>query len=273
MEWLPFSFIDLLDIILVGLMLYYIYDMLRKSGSGNLFIGVISLIVIWILTKQLFKMKVLGGILDAIMGGVVVIIVILLQEEIRRFLNILGSTNRWRFLKRLFRQDHKELEEKESAFVAMISFACSNMARKKTGALIVIENEISLEPFAHTGEILNADVNSRLIENIFFKNSPLHDGAMIIRGHSIVAAGCILPVAQGNELPKEMGLRHRSGLGMSQQNDAKVIIISEERGKISIAHRGELLVNIDINQLQRFLYSSFKDLSELGTVANAKTKV
>ncbi|MDN4753498.1 diadenylate cyclase CdaA [Porphyromonadaceae bacterium W3.11] len=273
MEWLPFSFIDFLDIILVGLMLYYTYDMLRKSGSGNLFIGVISLIIIWILTTQLFKMKVLGGILDAVMGGVVVIVVILFQEEIRRFLNMLGSTGRWRFLRRLFKQNRKEKEEKESSFVAMLSFACSNMARKKTGALIVIEQEISLEAYAHTGEILNADVNSRLIENIFFKNSPLHDGAMIIRDYSIVAAGCILPVAQGNDLPKEMGLRHRSGLGMSQQCDAKVIIISEERGKISLAHRGELLINIDINQLQRFLSSSFNQLSELGAVADAKTKV
>lgn len=273
MEWLPFSIIDFLDIILVGLMLYYVYDMLKKSGSGNLFIGVISLIVIWILTTQVFKMKVLGGILDAVMGGVVVIVVILFQEEIRRFLNILGSTGRWRFLKRLFKQDNKEKEEKESAFVAMVSFACSNMARKKTGALIVVENEIGLEAYAHTGEILNADVNSRLIENIFFKNSPLHDGAMIIRGHSIVAAGCILPVAQGNDLPKEMGLRHRSGLGMSQQSDAKIIIISEERGKISLAHRGELLINIDINQLQRFLSSSFKNLSELGTPYSVHARI
>lgn len=273
MEWLPFSFIDLLDIILVGLMLYYMYDMLRKSGSGNLFIGVISLIVIWILTTQVFRMKVLGAILDAVMSGVVVIVVILFQEEIRRFLNLLGSTGRWRFLKRLFKQENKARESKESAFIAMLSFACSNMARKKTGALIVIENEISLEAYAHTGEILNADVNSRLIENIFFKNSPLHDGAMIIRDHSIVAAGCILPVAQGKELPKELGLRHRSGLGMSQQTDAKVIIISEERGKLSIAFRGELMINIEIDLLQRFLSGHFKELSELGTPANALTKV
>lgn len=273
MEWLPFSLIDFFDILLVGLLLYYVYDMLRKSGSGNLFVGVIALIVIWILTTQVFRMRVLGGIMDAVMGGVMIIIVILFQEEIRRFLNMLGSTGRWSFLRRLFRQDQKEQESKESAFIAMLTFACSNMARKKTGALIVFEEEISLEPYAHTGEILNADVNSRLIENIFFKNSPLHDGAMIIRGHSIVAASCILPVAQGNDLPKDMGLRHRSGLGMAQQTDAKVIIISEERGKISLAHQGELLVNVGMDQLQKFLSSHFQKLSDIGEIASADTKV
>ena len=273
MEWLPFSIIDFFDILLVGLLLYYVYDMLRKSGSGNLFVGVIALIVIWILTTQVFRMRVLGAIMDAVMSGVMIIIVILFQEEIRRFLNMLGSTGRWRFLRKLFRQDRKEQASKESAFIAMLTFACSNMARKKTGALIVFEEEISLEPYAHTGEILNADVNSRLIENIFFKNSPLHDGAMIIRGHSIVAAGCILPVAQGNTLPKDMGLRHRSGLGMSQQTDAKIIIISEERGKISLAHQGELLVNVSMDQLQKFLSSSFQKLSDIGEVASVDTKV
>lgn len=128
-----------------------------------------------------------------------------------------------------------------------------NMAKKKTGALICIQQEMELTVYEHTGEMFNADVNARLIENIFFKNSPLHDGAMIIADNRIKAAGCILPVAQNASLPKEMGLRHRSGLGMSLETDAIVIIVSEERGKISVAHKGNLSVNVTAEELQQIL--------------------
>lgn len=273
MEWIPFSFKDIMDIFLVGLLLYYVDDVLRKSGSRTLFIGIISLIFLWILTSQVLEMRVLGGILDTFISVGIVVLVILFQDEIKRFLNMLGSTQQWGFLKRLFRQSSEQDDAKESSFIGMITLACSNMARKKLGALIVIEQGISLEQYIHTGEIINADVNSRLIENIFSKNAPLHDGAMIIKGYKIVAAACILPVSQDADLPKEMGLRHRSGRGMSEQTDAKVIIISEERGKISLAYRGEMLANIGIDQLQQFLSSSFKDLSQLGMVATSATKL
>ena len=127
------------------------------------------------------------------------------------------------------------------------------MAKKKTGALICIQQEVDLSIYEHTGEIFEADVNARLIENIFFKNSPLHDGAMIIADNKIKAAGCILPVAQNAKLPKEMGLRHRSGLGMSLETDALVIIVSEERGKISVAQNGNLEINITAEELQQIL--------------------
>lgn len=272
MEWLPFGLVDLLDIILVSFLLYYTYDALRKSGSGSLFIGILALVTIWQVTKIL-NMRVLGSILDVVISGGVFALVILFQDEIRRFLNALGSTKRWGFLRKLFKSSNDEEEGRENNYLANLSFACSNMARKKTGALIVVEGEISLEPYIHTGEILNADVNSRLVENIFFHNSPLHDGAMIIRNFKIVAAGCILPVAQSGDLPKEMGLRHRSGLGMSQQSDAKVVIISEERGKISLAYRGEMLANADSEQLQNFLSSSFSDLASIGKLVTPDTKL
>lgn len=273
MEWIPFSFKDLLDILLVGLLLYYVYDVLRKSGSGTLFVGIIALITAWILTSQILNMRVLGGILDAFISVGIVVLVIIFQEEIKHFLNMLGSTQQWGFIKRLFRQGGARDEARESGFIGTITLACSNLARKKLGALIVIEQEISLEQYIHTGEIINADVNPRLIENIFWKNAPLHDGAMIIRGYKIVAASCILPVSQDADLPKEMGLRHRSGRGMSEQTDAKVIIISEERGKISVAYRGEMLANIGVDQLQQFLSSSFVDLAQIGTLATSTTKL
>lgn len=269
MEWLAFSFKDFMDILLVGLLLYYVYDVLRKSGSATIFGGIISLILIWIVTSQILRMRVLGGILDALFSVGIVVIVIIFQDEIKGFLTLLGSTQRWRFIRRLFNPDKNVEVSREQSFIGMISFACANMAKKKTGALIVIEQGTSLEQYIHTGEIINAQVNSRLIENIFFKNAPLHDGAMIIRDYTIVAAACILPVAQGQELPKEMGLRHRSGLGMSQATDAKIIIISEERGEISIAHNGEMIADVTTDQLQQFISNDFTDLGKIGTLVTA----
>lgn len=130
------------------------------------------------------------------------------------------------------------------------------MAKTKTGALIVIEQEIKLDEFEETGEIIDADVSTRLIENIFFKNSPLHDGAMIISNNRIKAAGCILPVAQSTDIPKYMGLRHRAAIGISEQTDAKVIVVSEERGKISFASRGEIIPNVSPEQLKKLLADS-----------------
>jgi DNA integrity scanning protein DisA with diadenylate cyclase activity len=128
-----------------------------------------------------------------------------------------------------------------------------NMAKKRTGALIVIQREMDLSTYVQTGEMFNADVNTRLIENIFFKNSPLHDGAMIIADNKIKAAGCILPVAHNVVIPKEMGLRHRSGLGMSIETDAQVIIVSEERGAITVAQNGKLRIDISAEDLQQIL--------------------
>lgn len=172
MDWLPFSFIDLLDIILVGFLLYYVYDALRKSGSGNLFIGIVALLLLWIVTSQVLQMRVLGGLMDTFMNVLIIILVILFQDDLRRLLNTLGSTKRWQSILRIFNPKLNDTDSRDSSYIAMLTFACANMARKKTGALMVIEGEISLEPYIHTGEIVNADVNSRLIENIFFKNSP-----------------------------------------------------------------------------------------------------
>ena len=194
----------------------------------------------------------MGAILDKFISVGFIVLVVLFQDEIRRFLLVLGSHRGWKFLSKLFSKRDPN-SENESKFVAPVVLACMNMAKKKTGALICIQQEMELTVYEHTGEMFNADVNARLIENIFFKNSPLHDGAMIIADNRIKAAGCILPVAQNASLPKEMGLRHRSGLGMSLETDAIVIIVSEERGKISVAHKGNLSVNVTAEELQQIL--------------------
>ena len=250
--WLQFGVKDLIDILLVAFFLYKTYQVMKTSGTLAIFSGVVSFIVVWILISHVLEMKLMGAILDKFISVGFVVLVVLFQDEIRRFLLVLGSHRGWKFLSKLFSKRDPN-SENESKFVAPVVLACMNMAKKKTGALICIQQEMELTVYEHTGEMFNADVNARLIENIFFKNSPLHDGAMIIADNRIKAAGCILPVAQNASLPKEMGLRHRSGLGMSLDTDAIVIIVSEERGKISVAHKGNLSVNVTAEELQQIL--------------------
>lgn len=250
--WLQFGVKDLIDILLVAFFLYKTYQIMKTSGTLAIFSGVISFIVVWILISHVLEMKLMGAILDKFISVGFVVLVVLFQDEIRRFLLVLGSHRGWKFLSKIFSKRDPN-SENESKFVAPVVLACMNMAKKKTGALICIQQEMELTVYEHTGEMFNADVNARLIENIFFKNSPLHDGAMIIADNRIKAAGCILPVAQNASLPKEMGLRHRSGLGMSLETDAIVIIVSEERGKISVAHKGNLSVNVTAEELQQIL--------------------
>ena len=250
--WLQFGVKDLIDILLVAFFLYKTYQVMKTSGTLAIFSGVVSFIVVWILISHVLEMKLMGAILDKFISVGFVVLVVLFQDEIRRFLLVLGSHRGWKFLSKLFSKRDPN-SENESKFVAPVVLACMNMAKKKTGALICIQQEMELTVYEHTGEMFNADVNARLIENIFFKNSPLHDGAMNIADNRIKAAGCILPVAQNASLPKEMGLRHRSGLGMSLETDAIVIIVSEERGKISVAHKGNLSVNVTAEELQQIL--------------------
>ena len=250
--WMHFGIKDLIDILLVAFFLYKTYQIMKSSGTLAIFSGVVSFVIVWILISQVLEMKLMGAILDKFISVGFVVLVILFQDEIRRFLLVLGSHRGWKFIGQLFSKRNNNTDS-ESRFVAPIVLACMNMAKKKTGALICIQQEMDLSVYEHTGEMFNADVNARLIENIFFKNSPLHDGAMIIANHRICAAGCILPVAQNASLPKEMGLRHRSGLGMSLETDALVIIVSEERGEISVAHNGNLSVNVSAEELQQIL--------------------
>lgn len=250
--WMNFGIKDLIDILLVAFFLYQTYKLMKGSGTIALFSGVVSFIVVWILVSQVLEMRLMGAILDKFISVGFIVIVILFQDEIRRFLLTLGSHKGWKFVTNLFRNKNND-NEQGSKFVAPVVLACMNMAKRKTGALIVVQQDMDLSVYIHTGEMFIAEVNARLIENIFFKNSPLHDGAMIIADNRIKAAGCILPVAQHADLPKDMGLRHRAGLGMSTETDAFVIIISEEKGKISVAHQGKIGVNITAEDLQQIL--------------------
>jgi uncharacterized protein (TIGR00159 family) len=256
---LEFTIKDIIDITIVALLLFYIYRLMKESGSINVFYGVMAFIVVWMLASEIFDLKLIGSILDKFMSIGLLVLVILFQDQIRRFLIDLGSKRRWRFLRYLF-QHHKAGDENDlRANVMPIVYACMAMSKSHTGALVVLQNKMSLEMYAKTGDIIDANINTRLIENIFFKNSPLHDGAMIIADNRIVAAGCILPVSHDTDLPRALGLRHRSALGIAQATDALAIIVSEETGNISIAHRGALDTRLSTTELEARLNNFFLD--------------
>ncbi|MDE5607478.1 MAG: diadenylate cyclase CdaA [Muribaculaceae bacterium] len=249
-----FGIKDVFDILIVAILLYYLYKIMKESGTLNIFYGVMAFIGVWIVGSEILDMKLLGTILDTFMSIGLLILVIIFQDQIKRFLIDLGSHRRWRFLADLFHTKKiKSVEDHSRDSIMPIVYACRNMAKKKTGALIVIEQQVPLDTYENTGDRLDADINSRLIETIFFKNSPLHDGAMIIASGRISAAGCILPVSHDTDIPRALGLRHRSALGMSQATDAFCIIVSEETGKISIAHRGHIEVDLTSAELEHRL--------------------
>ena len=247
-----FGIKDIVDIILVALLLYYIYRLMKESGTINIFYGVMAFIVVWIVASEIFTMRLIGTILDKFMSIGLLILVILFQDQIKRFLVELGSHRRWRFLANIFHH-HKDVDSSYTAWVMPVVYACMNMSKTKTGALIVIEQTIPLDNYEKTGDIINANINARLIENIFFKNSPLHDGALIIANGRLMSAGCILPVSHDTDVPRYMGLRHRSALGIAQATDAVAVVVSEETGNISIAYRGRITTRLTSTELEHRL--------------------
>lgn len=256
MWWLPMSLKDAIDIFALAVFLYYAYTILRNSGSKALFMGIMTFFIVWAIVSQILEMRLMGALLDKFVNIGFLVLIIIFQEEIKKMLVTIGSARRWQRFSGFFRERGRRQRE-SSTQIAPLMLACKNMARKKTGALIVIQKNIDLSPWMHAGERFSCDVNARLIENIFFKNSPLHDGAMVIVGDKIQAAGVILPVANNADLNKDLGLRHRAALGLAQKTDAIVVIISEERGHISVAHQGEIRTNITIEDLQSVLENNF----------------
>ncbi len=249
--FIDFSVKDFIDILLVAFLLYYTYKLMKASGSINVFAGILVFILIWLVVSQVLEMRLLGSIFDKLVSVGVLALIILFQDEIRRFLLTLGSHKRASALVRFLTGNKKESVEK--ADIMPIVMACLNMGKQKVGALIVMEKNIPLDDIVRTGDVIDANINQRLIENIFFKNSPLHDGAMVISHKRIKAAGCILPVSHSLDIPKELGLRHRAALGVSQETDAYAIIVSEETGGISVAHRGEFHLRLTAEELERIL--------------------
>ncbi len=250
-----FGIKDVVDILLVALMLYYIYRLMRESRSINVFIGIMVFVVVWLFVSQILEMRLLGSILDKLVSVGVIALIVIFQEDIRKFLYNLGAHQRIKALTRFFTtQRSKEKGQREiKAMVMPMVMAAMNMSRGKVGALIVIERSMPLDDIVLTGDTIDANINQRLIENIFFKNSPLHDGAMVISRGRIRAAGCILPVSHDLNIPKDLGLRHRAAMGISQESDAVAVVVSEETGGISVAIKGEFRLRLSAEELESIL--------------------
>ena len=250
-----FGLKDIIDILLVALMLYYIYRLMRDSRSLNVFIGILVFVVVWIFVSQVLEMRLLGTILDKLVSVGVIALIVLFQEDIRKVLYNLGAHQRMRRLAELFTTKRAREKKKKDVKqdIMPVVMACMNMGRSKTGALIVFERTMPLDDIVATGDRIDANINQRLMENVFFKNSPLHDGALIISQHRLKASGCILPVSHDLDIPKELGLRHRSAMGISQESDALAVVVSEETGAISIAMHGEFRLRLSAEELESIL--------------------
>jgi uncharacterized protein (TIGR00159 family) len=247
-SFLSLRITDVIDILLVAYLLYQLYMLTKETVAINIFIAIFGIFLFWLLAKAL-NMQLTGAILQQVFSVGAIALVVLFQPEIRRFLVNLGTRYRtrhkWRFEK--FFASDKELIP--SVKIKSIAKACIHMSESKTGALIVITRSTSLKVYAETGDVIDAVTSSRLLENIFFKNTPLHDGAVIIEKDRIYAARCILPVSESRNLPPSLGLRHRAALGVTENTDALAIIVSEETGHNSIADHGIVHEDLSKNEL------------------------
>lgn len=247
MGFIEMNIIDIVDIVLVALLLYYVYKFIKGSQATSIMVGLIMIYVILVVVKAL-NMEMLSAILSSVTSVGLIAIFIIFQPEIRRFLKGFGeqSSNRNPLFRRLLGQT---AHEQHSEVIDPIVRACEDMSASKTGALIVLTQSQPLGDIVETGVKIDAVISTSLIKNLFFKNSPLHDGALIITGSRIVAAKCVLPSTQ-SEVPLSFGMRHRAALGLSEMCDAVVVVVSEETGTVSIAHEGKVNSGLSATELK-----------------------
>lgn len=254
MGFVPFTFIDLIDILLVAYIMFWIYRTTKGTNAPYIITGIIVVYLLWVIVKTL-NMELLSTILGHIISVGAIALIVVFQPEIRRFLQKIGmSQKQFNFISRIFNHGSKLAETNLQPLVV----ACREMSDAKTGALVVIGQQSDLSLITDGGICLDAKISSQLIRNIFFKNSPLHDGAVVLEGDRVVAARCILPVTQ-SDVPKSFGTRHRAAIGMSEISDAIILVVSEETGAISIANNGRINLNIPADRLgpvlQKYLIS------------------
>ena len=240
---------DILDILIVTFIIYKLLDFIRETRAEQLAKGLLMLVIITVLSKVL-QLYTLHWILSGVMTVGLIAIVVIFQPELRRGLEYLGRSKLSNVLTEVDKDEAKHM-------VGQLVEAVDTMSSSRTGALIVIEREISLNDIAETGTVIDAAVSAQLIGNIFYEGAPLHDGALIIRGDRLYAAGCVLPLTQNKDLNKELGTRHRAGIGITENSDALVIIVSEETGIISTAQNGKLTRFLDAKNIEKMLYSIY----------------
>ena len=257
-------FVDVLDILLVAFVFYYLFQFMSKRRAGKLLAGIVLLIVL-LLVSEVAQMKALNFILTNVFSVGILSLIVVFQPELRSFLEKVGGTTVQNFKGKLDKSQ-------ETALLPVIKEVCTAaeyFSKTKTGALIVFERSAKLEEQIRSGTVLDATVSSYLLENVFFNKSPLHDGAAIISGTRLHAAGCVLPLSKNESLAKELGTRHRAGIGISELTDAVVLIVSEETGVISVAVDGELNRGFDRNTLQTYLLDRLSEENAIaGKVVN-----
>lgn len=241
--------IDIIDIILVAYLMYQVFRMIRGTMAMNIFIGIVAIYLLAFIV-DILHMQLLGSILNQVLSLGLIALVILFQQEIRRFLLMLGTQYLSRYKQTIEKLFSAHPEERIALVkIEAIARACDRFSQSKTGALIVIVRESGLQMILESGVPINADTTTELLESIFYKNSALHDGAVLIQNDKVLAARCILPISENPGLPIKYGTRHRSAIGVTEQTDAISIVVSEETGRISIVTDGKLQGNLNRNEL------------------------
>lgn len=258
LDFIHLQLIDILDIILVALLIFQIYKLIRGTAAMSIFIGIIILYFVWVLVNSM-HMELMSSIMGQVLGVGVIALIVIFQQEIRRFLLHLGTNSlnkrRSSFLTRnLFGQRSKAMP---LANLDELTQAVRKMSETKTGALIVMTHLSSLEFVVETGDRIDAAINGRLIENIFFKNSPLHDGALVMSERRLIAARCTLPMSDSQDIPPQYGMRHRAAVGLTEQSDATIIVVSEETGGISFVSDGRMRSMSSITELRLAIENSY----------------
>jgi len=253
LDFLDLSFIDLIDILLVAGLLYSLYRLVRGTVAINIFIGIVIIYLIWKIT-DLMQMDVLSNILGKFISVGFFALIVVFQQEIRKFLLLIGSTNftNRRNVIRYFRFLNQHKETTQIDLVKLLE-SCERMAKSKTGAIIVIERTNSLDFLKHTGHKTQIQLDGTMLESIFFKNGPLHDGAVIVKDNTIVATRVILPVSENKKIPARFGLRHLAAIGISEKTDALVLVISEQSGEISLVKDGQFVKYKTLDELRHLL--------------------
>lgn len=258
MGFIPFTFVDFIDIVLVASLLYGVYRAMKGTSAPYIMMGIFVIYLLWIVVRT-FNLVLFSTILGQIISVGVIAILIIFQPEIRHFLQVIGrQRGRFEFLSRIF--NFRQRKAEHDIDLKPIVQACQEMGEQKVGALIIIKQSNDLGIVEESGISIDAKVSTALLENIFFKNAPLHDGGVVISGDRVVAAKCVLPSTQ-QEVPKAYGMRHRAALGMSEVSDAIIIAVSEETGGISVAHDSVIKRNIDPQRLTQ----SIRQLMRINT--------
>ncbi len=256
---------DILDILIVAFIVYKVLGFIRETRAEQLAKGLLVLVV-GTLLSDLCHLYTLHWILSNVMTVGLIALIVLFQPELRRALEKLGRSKFINLSEDVDKDDAKRI-------VTEMSKAIESMSASKTGALMVIEKETRLNDIVETGTIVDAAISAEMVGNVFYEGAPLHDGAVIIRGGRLYAAGCVLPLTQNKKLGKELGTRHRAGIGVTETSDALVIIVSEETGVISLAQNGELTRFVDVKRIEKILLGLYLQEEQKGVLTEAISKV